>query len=202
MEHKKQTGFTIVETMIAVMVFSVLALIAIMAIMQISKSYQAGAIKAQLLDASRQVHAQFTQAVGYGQGESSATLSNGFRAWCTGNTRFIWKPSDASNVYTYDTAGGGSLYGDTIDGTGSCGSAAFNPATAKRLLPSNSFVTEFSPTAVTSGVYSLSTRFGVGSRDMFSGNDVTKSCQSARLLGLEFCAVVEYDSTALRKVGN
>lgn len=205
MGHKcnhKQAGFTIVETMIAISVFTVLALLTTLVVIQIGRSYQLAATKTQLLDASRQVHATFTQTVQYGADVSSSVgTASGFNVWCAGTTRFAWKVSDSSHYYTYTSAGGGSLYSDTVAGPNAC-SSAFAPNSAKRLLPPQSFVTEFVPQQVTGNpnLYSLSTRFGVGTPDMFSGNDVVNGSCLSGLVGVEFCAVVQYDSSALKRI--
>jgi len=165
-----QKGFTIVELMIAVSVFSVLAMIATMVIVQLQRSYQLGATKAKLLDASRLVHSEFAQNIELGSqvsaGTSNATINGvDYTVWCAGTTRFSWLQSPDTNGDVVRDPSGGALYQDTVNGVGDCTSGTFsNP---KSLLPTTGFVTKFDVTGGAGGIYSLDTRFAVGQRDMF-----------------------------------
>ena len=206
---RKQGGFTIVETMIAVTVFSVLAMLTTLAVIQLSRSYQFGSSKTKLLDASRQIHARFTQAVQYGAdtstsvGTITSTTGTTYNVWCAGSTRFSWVLSSGSTIKTYTTnnPNKGALYADAVSGPGNCTSDTLNTDTAEKLLPQGSFVTIFSP-SLANGYAQLNTRFNLGEADMYRGNDVGNGCESSSLAGVEFCAVVQYDSTATEKVVN
>jgi prepilin-type N-terminal cleavage/methylation domain-containing protein len=198
----KQRGFTIVETLIAVSVFSMITMITMVVVIQLGRTYQQGATKAKLNDASRQIHALFTQSVEYGTQITSATVNASgktYNVWCAGTTRFAWTESttgSSSVISTYSDLGGGSLYTDTIV---SC-TQAFNPATAQHMLPLNAFVTKFDINN-TSGIWTLDTRFGMGQVDMYEDDDIGGNCR-VRVLGADFCAVVQYSSSALSKVGS
>jgi prepilin-type N-terminal cleavage/methylation domain-containing protein len=97
--HTNQ-GFTLIELMVATMVFSVILLGATTAVIQISRMYYKGVISTRTQETSRRViddisrAAQFSDeditipgiTVNYGSGATHATV----RAFCIGNTRYSY----------------------------------------------------------------------------------------------------------------
>lgn len=195
----KQKGFTIVELMIAIAVFSVIMLLVTIGIIQIARNYQQAATRVKLEDASREIHYQIGQSIqfagadvqSYAPGQLTGVAS-AYTIVCVGTQRYLWKDANTT------TAGQVGLYIDTIAGPNACGTAAFNAASAQVPLPNNSRVVTFSVES-SNAISAISTRFVVGDRDMFVGDDFANACVSA-VSGSGFCAVVELNSAAARKV--
>jgi prepilin-type N-terminal cleavage/methylation domain-containing protein len=190
MAYKKtdQSGFTVVELMIAIAVFSVILLIATVAVIQLGRNYQQAATKSRLLDTSREIHAQIAQSYQYGK-QYSTSSPGGYSTFCTGTTRYIWQ-LDVVNALWQDEIAGAS--------DSECESSGGPKLSAKRLLPEGARVIEFDPTQINGGL-EVSTRFVIGENDMFEDGDPSKSCISS-VIGGEFCAVVPLKSTIIKKV--
>jgi len=122
MEHNKNKGFTIVETMIAVVIFTLIASIATFVTIQLSRSYQYGISKSKLDTSARNVNYLFNQAVQYSNSTSlmsatetpnqgfNASTYNTWKVWCAGTTRFS---AQISGTSLYQK----SFYRDTINPT-------------------------------------------------------------------------------------
>lgn len=193
MAYKKhnQRGFTIVELMIAIAVFAVTMLVVTMGIIQVARSYKQASTRLKIEDASREMHAQIAQAVQY-SGSSVQTPGpvSGYNVVCVGSQRYLWKQADVV------VAGEVSLYVDKIAGPSACTTTPFVAANAQTPLPANTKVVNFS--VGSSNTSTISTRFVIGEKDMFVGTDYNNNCVSS-VIGSEFCAVVELNSTVARK---
>lgn len=215
MVHKNQKGFTILELMIAISVFTIAIMLITVGVMAIGRYYQQGATKAKLLTAAREIHSQFTQEVQYNGADvveqhndvtiSDVNYAGTYDIVCIGNIRYL-KSSDTTQTDPN--------YGEFItDNNGQdCASSTLNKP--QQLLPVDSSnpsepynsslaqdtkVVQFDIN--TSNPYTLTTRFVIGTRDMFVGNDYNNSCQS-NILDSEFCAVISLTSTVAQKVIN
>jgi prepilin-type N-terminal cleavage/methylation domain-containing protein len=203
MVRKRSAGFTVVELMIAITVFSAVITLVSAAVIQVGRMYQQGVTKTKILDASRELHQDFAQNVQYGADISSGVsdLDLGVdpfgdtKVWCAGITRYSWIPAkaDSSNLAVAQD----SFKVDTVAAFSDCTSTAID-AGAKKPLPKDTFVSVFTVTEA-SGAYTLNTRFAYGDADMFQGNDITKSCRTS-VAGGEYCAAVDFSSTVIQKV--
>jgi len=225
MEHNKNKGFTIVETMIAVVIFTLIASIATFVTIQLSRSYQYGISKSKLDTSARNVNYLFNQAVQYSNStylmSGTATPNSGFNAsdtyntwkvWCAGTTRFSAR---ISGTALYPSA----LYQDTINlssfgtETAACTGAPFPlPVSSSQLqlIPDNASISFFSVSQTGSG-FRLQTAFEMGQLSDFVGSNVTTSlmppdangnilpklpvCQTSSFGSFSYCAIVYYDNS-------
>jgi prepilin-type N-terminal cleavage/methylation domain-containing protein len=221
---KAQMGFTILELMIAISVFTIAIVLVTTGVIAVGRYYQQGASKAKLLTAAREIHSQFTQDVQYSATDITQTTVNiidtqyggSYNAVCMGSTRYLISTDNGLSGQTKTD------YGRFIsDNNGQvCGSISLNapqqplPEGSSGSYDSNQAldakVVTFQITPSAPSIYTLTTRFVIGSKSMFSGStsdvgategDYTQSCQS-NILGSEFCAVVTMTSTVARKVIN
>lgn len=128
MQYRKQAGFTIIELMIATMVFAVILLGATSALFQLERMYYKGIITDQTQTTSRQIMASISQQLQLGQNSltsGSATYGDvTVQAICIANTRFSY----LLNGQVDATASGydathhiqHGLWRDTIGPTASC----------------------------------------------------------------------------------
>ncbi len=220
MEHNKNKGFTIVETMIAVVIFTLIASIATFVTIQLSRSYQYGISKSKLDTAARNVNYLFNQAVQYSNStylmSGTATPTSSFDAstystwkvWCAGTTRFS---AQISGTVLYPNG----FYRDTIDPNagGEIKACKGTPLSTSKvqLIPNNAVISLFE-VSLSGTVFRLQTAFEMGQLSDFTGNNVTTSisltpdangnklpllpvCQSQAFGSFSYCAIVYYDNS-------
>jgi prepilin-type N-terminal cleavage/methylation domain-containing protein len=88
----EQSGFTIIELLIATLIFSTVLLIATFAVIQISRTYIKGFISSQTENTTRSVIDDVTQAIQL-SGPTSVTLasSGGWNAFCINGVRYTYR---------------------------------------------------------------------------------------------------------------
>jgi prepilin-type N-terminal cleavage/methylation domain-containing protein len=190
-----QKGFTIIELMIASMVFSVLIIMVSAVTLGVAKQYQKATYTAQLNDSSRNVHQTLSQTIGYGGEYDKLENLNGYYGFCSGKTRIFYKPSTSSSINS-------GLYKDILDDTEDCSTSIPNAVDfgVENLLPKNGFVTNLSIDSIGSGnTYNVSTTFKVGTADMFVDSDIAKNCLPT-LKGGDFCTEVTYTNVVTAKI--
>lgn len=190
---RNSKGFTIVELMIAMSIFSVTIMLTAAVITGIAKQYQKASYGARLNDASRDVHATVGNALAYG-GQVTTRTSNGFDVRCIDDYRYFWKLS-VDDVIQSEPG----LYRDNKP----CGDPAVVSG-AENLLPKNGFITAFSitPDATDPLINTLLTTFKVGQTDMFEDPaNIDDTYCLPTLRGGDFCSQITYTSTIVKKVG-
>jgi len=219
MEHNKNKGFTIVETMIAVVIFTLIASIATFVTIQLSRSYQYGISKSKLDTSARNVNYLFNQAVQYSNStalmgsavqptHTSFGTLNTWKVWCAGTTRFS---AQISGTSLYQK----SFYRDTIDPNagGEIVACKGTPLSSSKvqLIPDNASISLFE-VSQSGSIFRLRTAFEMGQLSDFTGNNVTTSisstpdangnklpllpvCQSQAFGSFSYCAIVYYDNS-------
>jgi prepilin-type N-terminal cleavage/methylation domain-containing protein len=210
MEYKKQSGFTILELMIAISVFTVAILLVTTGVIQIGREYRLGATRAKLNTFTRELHGQFTQEIQYSglspvivDAIPPATLPGGYNhAICMGNTRYLIKDID------YADPSSPTLGVDTISDISLCGTQA--AVNVKNPLPKDARLTDFiiTPPVDAFHGYELFTRIVIGEKDLFQGTangtdgDFSKPCVLSTGFGSAFCSTIILSSNIARKVKN
>jgi len=194
MAPKSQKGFTILELMIAISVFTVAIVLMTIGIIAIGRYYQQGATKAKLLTASREIQSEFTQAIQYSGISVDPQEQSGFQVdgsgtdysySCLGNIRFRWQLDVPNNFFV-----------DNISNS-SCEDNKSADFTISDPLPNGTVVTQFDIDG--NNPYTLTTRFVIGDQQLFVNSNYSQQCQND-ILGSEFCSVVSLSSTVARKV--
>lgn len=86
-----QKGFTIVELMIAIMVFSLLLLVCSAAIIHIGRMYYKGGIVSRTQEATRTVTEDVAQVIQFTSANLPVSVTSGStRAWCIGEVRYTF----------------------------------------------------------------------------------------------------------------
>jgi prepilin-type N-terminal cleavage/methylation domain-containing protein len=193
MAYKKQAGFTIVELMIAISVFSLAITLVTAGVIQVGRSYQQGATRAKLITLGREVQAKIGQDIQF-TGANPVQAPNGpapyadYKVMCIGSTRYF---------YNFDN--GRFMIENKLAGASSCDSTPVNAANLQSPLPGRSRITEFSVSdPAYGGMYTIITRFVIGEEDMFEEPNYSGSCKATA--GREFCAVIRLESQVARKV--
>ncbi len=186
MVSKKQAGFTVVEFLIAISIFSTIMILAITVIMSISKLYQKASYTSQLNSTSRNLHQELAVNLTY-HSQYVVLEAGDKQGFCVGNDVYYYELSSDSNIYE-------GLYKAQKTSTDPCTQAVVSTILANgvNLLPKNGFVTKLSIITDTS-MRRIETSFRVGTADMFEGDNVGNNCRST-LRGGDFCSVVDYNS--------
>ena len=201
-----QRGFTIVELMISISVFSVVIILASAAIITVGRQYQFGVSKTRILDASRELNQKISQDIAYSGAPVSDTEdlgTTGYKRVCIGGNRYLWKqaPNGSTDNSAYVDSFTIQKIGDAI----TCDSTADLITNTQKPLPSGTVVTQFSISSTNPSDYK--SQFVFGDPDLLNGGSgynkggvVGDNTCVAQVVGGSYCAVVDMNSTITRKV--
>ena len=184
----KQKGFTIVELMIAMAVFSVTIMLVMAVVIGIGKQYQKASYTSKLNEASRNIHEQLRQSIAYG-GDYLPIVPGTYEGFCAGKDQYFYTKSNGPNIRN-------GLYKKTLITPGVCTNPP-NTTGSINLLPPNGFITQFDRN-VSGSVIEISTEFKVGTIDMFVGESVNNNCLPT-LRGGDFCSKLTYNSVVAKR---
>lgn len=197
-------GFTIVELLIATLVFSVILLTVTVGIIQITRVYYKGINEANTQDTARGVMDTISQAIQFSGATVSPTVASAPGAstsFCVGNQQFSYRlgyqlveNSPGANQTTK------ALWQSTASGcTG-------NPAAAAsgiELLSPKMRLANLTVTQVNGdpNIWKVSVRVVYGDDDLLNSPTSTNaSCKGDT--GQQFCSVSELTTTVVKRVGN
>lgn len=211
---KKQRGFTIVELMIATIVFSVIMLVAAGTVVRFTTSFQRGLTQTTTQNTARSVVDTLSQSLQF-YGDDYSNLGNGY---CIGSTSYSYvlgrQLSESGQRHVLMEQKDGLPMG--------CGSTAqnlaANPANpaGQELLAPDMRLARLSITPRSDGLFDLTVKVVYGDDDLLcsptvgncnSGNPLTPAqlqsnsdlqCKGRK--GSQFCAVSEITTTIQRRV--
>ncbi len=193
-------GFTIIELMIAISVFSMAMMLVMAVVIGMGKQYQKATYTTQLNSASRSFHEELARDVSYNSLEPKVRQVAGenFRWMCFGNsTMYAWIDSVAAG-----TVNNGLFKGQDsrcTDSSQALAAAQQVINTGVNLLPSNGFVKSITVDSNGAGSFVISTDFRSGMADMFVDSDISKECLPT-LRGGDFCSVVQYNNVVKQRL--
>ena len=192
----KEAGFTIVELMIATMVFSVILVVITMGVLYFSRSYYKGVYASMTQNAARDISDAVGQAVQFGTGEPTtyayhSGVVDGY--FCAGGYVFVFKLGQQ-----YDgTSGTTGMYMQTMDGD--CTHSASVVTLPQRQLLGNRMRITYLNFDGANGLYTLDIKVAYGDADLLSDNMGLGADLQCKLgAGSEYCAVAQY-TTSIRQ---
>lgn len=207
MQLNNKKGFTVVELMISITVFTVAILLVTSAVIYIGKQYQKGVSQAQLQDAARTIHQNITDAIKFSGADAtnitikSSSLSSEFNYYCIGNAQYF-VPKAVNNGITdknsYNLAPFNLYYK-----LNSASCKDYKLIDLDKLLPDNAKVTLFSIIDV-NGVWEIKTNFIIADEDLAeipssgSLDQGVVKCKT-NVAGREFCAQTNITSYASKR---
>ncbi|MBX7263412.1 MAG: type II secretion system GspH family protein [Chitinophagaceae bacterium] len=195
----KQQGFTVIEIMIAISIFSMALMIVMAVVIGMGKQYQKATYTTQLNAASRTFHQTIATDINYGGIDPKVlTTTNGqYKYICLSNNIVYAWPVTVGAVIA------NGLYRASFAGfcNGNDSAASTTVASGSNVLPANGFVGSIEIDPKIGGTYSVKTNFRTGTADMFSDstNPSSSSCLPT-LRGGDFCAVVEYNNSVRKRI--
>ena len=194
-----QDGFTLVELMIAMTVFSLVLVAASAGLIQVGRTYYKGVITSRTQDTSRSIIDEISRSVQF-SGESPDLVRDGsgnLAAMCLGNTRY----SIRTDVQVGDTNPHG-LYKDDAGAT--CASADLTtPQTGGvELLGSNMRFSEFDVEALGDQQYRIVVWVVYGDDDLLEvdPNNADRTICRGSAVGGQFCALGELSTVVTRRL--
>lgn len=218
--HSDSSGFTIIELMIATLVFSIVLLVVTAGIVQFSKAYYKGAITAKTQDTTRSIIDSVAQSVQFGVAspqESPESVGTAISFLCAGGNKFIFTPGVQykTGPPEYTNAG---VY--MVPSVGICeGPAATLPPDGKQLLNEYMRVTNLTLNGVSDTLYTIAVTVAYGDNDLFCDRrddatcnvtspilsdaalaDLGANIRCKQLSGSEFCAVSSLSTTVRKRI--
>ncbi len=195
-----QTGFTILELMIATIVFSTVLLIATTSVIQISKAFYKGFISSATQETTRNIIEEISRAIQFSGGSIvGSTAGTGVAAgqsyFCINNKTYTYvlgkqvvDGATPTNALTYEN-------------TATCTppTSATLGAGARQLVPAKMRLANLALTNPTPNVYTITVRVVYGDDDLLNNaSSTTANCKSTA--GNQFCAVSELSTTVIKRV--
>jgi prepilin-type N-terminal cleavage/methylation domain-containing protein len=195
---KQQTGFTIVEFLISITVFSITLLIAASAIVYIGRLYYKGGIMTRTQESSQQLIEDVAQAVQFGDAAGAGSLVQFFdtgtlRVYCIGSTRYTYRlgvPLTTGNIGVWKDIN------PNIGGT--CVAATGSEPSGKELLSNNMRISRFDITS-SNNAHRIDVRVSFGATDDLFTDATFESCVSVATGG-QFCAVSRNSTTVVNRL--
>ena len=202
---RNQSGFTILELMIATMIFSVILLLCTYGVIQIGNTFYKGGVLVRTQNANRRAMDAISTSVQYGgedlsglpiAGLSGQPLTTGDGVFCVGKVRFM---------YSIGTRVTGSTHGLVVDNEGTgCPLAATNdPSDDKELLGEGMRITRFSLQSVGPPVLgpdqtetiAITLAVAYGDDDALDADGLCRGGPDSR-----FCANSDFTTTVQRRL--
>lgn len=222
------SGFTIVELMIATVVFSVVLLIITAGLLSIGRSYYKGVSSVQAQEAANTIAQAIGQDIQF-SGGSVLSRNGTYDMWCAGSRRYTYAPAKAQGATSSPL---NVVVADSISGSCSGSTPIPNlnrPLTdaqytkPQSLLGPKMRIVKFEVTpAAAANTYNISVRVVYGDDDLLCSDDpaappndcssggvsasVTDDSLMKRLIcksirsGTQFCAVSEINTTVVKRV--
>lgn len=186
----KQTGFTIIELMIAMLVFSVVIMMVTAVVIFIGKQFTQAQTRTALEDATRNVYQDISSSIQFG-GTSKNVAEPNLKVFCVGSKRYVYGNYSKANYSTMQTG----LWVMDYDGA-SC-SVPPLPLPGVNILPPNSRVL-----ALTYSGNDLTIITSSADEDLldFGSGDATEVQCNSTLAGKEFCAVVNLNGSVVSRL--
>lgn len=198
--HQSQKGFTIVELMMATVVFSMVLLTVTVGIIQISRVYYKGLNEIDVQNTTRTVMDTITQGIQFNGGVITDTPTpsiGALQAFCIGNQQFSYR---LGYQLVEGTAGAQQTTSSLRQNTTSGCPTAPAKATGQEFLSPRMRLSKLTVKQVAPGTYAVSVKIAFGDADLFN-NPTTTNPTCKPNAGSQFCSVSELTSTVYKRVG-
>ena len=206
---KNQSGFTIIELMIATLVFSVILTVITAGVVSFTNRYYKGANASATQNTARSIVDTITQAIQFGTAQVVPTTStNNF--FCAGG--YVFTYSNTGALYTGDTTQKG-LYMSPMGST--CQAATPPVSGGKQLLSKNMRLTNLSVSPIGDKLFTVSVSVAYGPDDLLCSSSQPGTCNGSRTMifwpvsdvacrstsGSQYCAASSLKTTVQQRVG-
>lgn len=212
----RQEGFTVVELMIATLVFSVILTVITMGVLSFSNRYYKAVNASTTQNTTRTVIDTIGQAIQFGSAQVVPTDPSK-TYFCAGGNVFMF---DSTRPKYTGAPGQIGLYMAPMDGTVLAGSSCHTQSTsgARQLLGENMRLTNLEVVMTSPGVYNVSVAIAYGDNDLlcvpslhgctaaanYTNNDFKNqpSTTCRQITGSQFCATSKATTTVSKRLTN
>lgn len=211
--HTKQSGFTIIELLIATVIFSIILLGGTAAIIQIGRMYYKGLLASQTQSTARSVTDALSRPIQFsGSDVRSAppTLMGGIQtgAYCIGDQRFTYglnaQVDDTATAYTADHKSPHALWQDTHDATLPCAALDLTSITAgtpgKELLGQRMRLGQSFNISGSNNIWTVTAPIIYGDDDLVAPDASNPTGCRGLADGAQWCAVSNLTTQVFRRI--
>lgn len=192
-KQRNQQGFTIVELLIATLVFSVVLLVVTIGIIQITRVYYKGITESNTQNTARTLMDTITQGIQFSGGNVTTTSGAGTKAFCIGNQQFSYK----TGTKMTDTSGGIVR----LNSAPNCTSAtAVNLAGGTEFMSPKMRLSNLQVDSLGNNLYRVQIRVVYGDDDLLNNPASTAASCRGAIAGSQFCSISELTSTVVKRV--
>jgi prepilin-type N-terminal cleavage/methylation domain-containing protein len=201
-------GFTIMELLIATMVFGVVLLVVSTAILQFTRVYYKGITESKVQEAARTIADAITQGIQFSGGTVTSTpddpLAGGSYAFCIGDRQYSYQVGHQLTDGTpTSTQKPHALVHDYIAGcTSSTSAQSMSSATVtgREMLEPRMRLAKMEVTSLGGSLYKVSVKVVYGDDDLLDDPTTPEAkCKNIRS-GTQFCAVSDITTTVVKRV--
>lgn len=213
----RQTGFTILELMVATMVFAVILLVVAVGVIRFTESYYKGITSAKTQSAARAIMDEISQSIQFGK-NVSFPVSAGLGTVCVDNTLYTYKigqqVTDSTPFLAHQSYHGliATVGGDCSGSVPLTISTALNapatsalPSGSRELLGAHMRLSDLTVQPVGGNLYTIRVRVIYGDDDLLTppvaGSTVwANELCNGQVTGSQFCAVSDLSTTVERRL--
>lgn len=202
----KQAGFTIVELMVATVVFSTVLIVITTGVMYFTRSYHASLNRSRVQNTARSITASISQGIQFTGTVIATTVdtsanpdSSGVTYFCAGGKIYVFRAGQQYGGGQATQADPGLYVAPQPSGCTPLDSAGYNDSRGQQMLGPKMRITSLSLRNVSGQLYSISLTLAYGDDDLLTattGSNV--SCRSQA--GSQFCAVSSLNTTVQRRL--
>lgn len=192
---KRQQGFTIIELMIATLVFATILILLSVGLIQITRIYYKGLTTSRTQGTARNIMDDITRGIQFSGGRVTPLADDhGTKYFCVNNDRYSFRLNqklvDGVNHV---------LVKDTDSACAGAANLSSPPAGATELMAPNMRLAKLEISVGTNQLYSVTLRVVAGDNDLLDLTDPAKAfCRNGS--GSQFCAVSELQSTVEKRI--
>lgn len=207
--RSREEGFTILELLIATIIFSVVLLLVTAGILQIARVYYKGVTESNTQNTARTIIDTISQAIQFSGGDVSETAASPVAgndyAFCVGNTQFSyrlgWQVEDSytpSNNQTWHTLVQNSVSNCTSSSAPQ--NMTTQTVTGRDLVGKHMRLSNLVVKNLGSNQYKVQVRIVFGDNDLLNNPTAADSACKGVNAGTQFCSVSELSTIVVKRV--
>jgi prepilin-type N-terminal cleavage/methylation domain-containing protein len=207
-------GFTVLELLIATLVFSVILVVITAGVMSFTRQYYKGVVASKTQSTARAIMSEVTQSLQFGRTITTGLTNGSVKGFCVDNKLFSYVPGQQVEVNPVSAKHQG-YHGLVVDGSaGTCSissasqlslpnsTALTDPANQRELLSDHMRISDLSvnPVPGIPGAYKVSVRVIYGDDDLLSSTTAWDTARCKGSTGSQFCSVSELTTTVQKRL--
>jgi type II secretory pathway pseudopilin PulG len=209
--RRKAAGFTVIELMIATLIFSMVMILITVGVLSFTRAYYKGMNQSNTQNAARTVLESISQAIQFSGDEVTSPIgtagSNGSQGFCIGNQRFSYAPGwQLLDDDVVDQSLNQSRHALVMDKPGSCGGldaqdVRGNYVEGTELLQPRMRLSKLEVQQIgTTDMYRISIRLVYGDNDLLNDPTSPEANCKVSISGSQYCAQAELSTIVKKRI--